>query len=171
MIQERGYLILNPNVGKAGVGDSATIIQYPDGNYQQVGLRENQILDLSDPNSMIYQTDTSPGTSGSPVFNDQWQVIALHSAGVAKKDAAGNYIDKSGQPIPVVDGKVDSTRVVWVSNSGIRVSAIDETDHGRCIHSKRSKNSISFITVLFGCKKNGSVFLQPNRTNPSRFPI
>jgi len=87
-IQERGYLILNPSVGKAGVGDSATIIQYPDGNYQQVGLRENQILDLSDPNSMIYQTDTSPGTSGSPVFNDQWQVIALHSAGVAKKDAA-----------------------------------------------------------------------------------
>ncbi len=124
MIQDRGYLILNPNVGKAGVGDSATIIQYPDGNYQQVGLRENQILDLSDPNSMIYQTDTSPGTSGSPVFNDQWQVIALHSAGVAKKDKTGNYIDKSGQPIPVVDGKVDSTRVVWVSNSGIRVSAL-----------------------------------------------
>ena len=122
--QERGYLILNPTVGKAGIGDSATIIQYPDGNYQQVGLRENQILDLSDPNTMIYQTDTSPGTSGSPVFNDQWQVIALHSAGVAKKDAAGNYIDKSGQTIPVVDGKVDSTRVVWVSNSGIRVSAL-----------------------------------------------
>jgi len=123
-IQERGYLILNPSVGKAGVGDSATIIQYPDGNYQQVGLRENQILDLSDPNSMIYQTDTSPGTSGSPVFNDQWQVIALHSAGVAKKDAAGNYVDNSGKPIPVVDGKVDSTRIVWVSNSGIRVSAM-----------------------------------------------
>ena len=123
-IQERGYLILNPNTGKAGVGDSATIIQYPDGNYEQVGLRENQILDLSDPDSMIYQTDTSPGTSGSPVFNDQWQVIALHSAGVAKKDAKGNYIDKTGRPIPVVDGKVDSTLVVWVSNSGIRVSAL-----------------------------------------------
>ena len=73
---------------------------------------------------MIYQTDTSPGTSGSPVFNDQWQVIALHSAGVAKKDAAGHYIDKSGKPIPVTDGKVDSTQVVWVSNSGIRVSAL-----------------------------------------------
>ncbi|HEX3081372.1 MAG TPA: DNA/RNA non-specific endonuclease, partial [Puia sp.] len=123
-INERGYLILNPNTGKAGVGDAATIIQYPDGNYQQVGLRENQILDLSDPNNMIYQTDTSPGTSGSPVFNDQWQVIALHSAGVAKKDAAGNYVDNSGKPIPVVDGKVDSTRIVWVSNSGIRVSAM-----------------------------------------------
>jgi endonuclease G len=40
MIQDRGYLILNPSVGKAGVGDSATIIQYPDGNYQQVGLRK-----------------------------------------------------------------------------------------------------------------------------------
>ncbi len=91
-----GLFDIESEHGKAGIGDSATIIQYPDGNYQQVGLRENQILDLSDPNSLIYQTDTSPGTSGSPVFNDQWQVIALHSAGVAKKDAKGNYIDENG---------------------------------------------------------------------------
>ena len=123
-IQERGYLVLNPMVGKAGIGDSATIIQYPDGNYEQIGLRENQILDMSDPNSIIYKTDTSPGTSGSPVFNDQWQVIALHSSGVAKKNRAGDYIDKTGQVIPVVNGKVDSTQVVWTSNSGIRISAL-----------------------------------------------
>ena len=184
MIQDRGYLILNPSVGKAGVGDSATIIQYPDGNYQQVGLRENQILDLSDPNSMIYQTDTSPGTSGSPVFNDQWQVIALHSAGVAKKDASGNYIDKSGQHIPVVDGKVDSTRVVWVSNSGIRVSALMKQITGDASIQKDPK--IQFLStpsfsyekkiVIFSAAKRDEEITIPyfnfpiNNTNDSNMP-
>ncbi|HZZ75444.1 MAG TPA: trypsin-like peptidase domain-containing protein, partial [Puia sp.] len=183
-INERGFLILNPNTGKAGVGDAATIIQYPDGNYQQVGLRENQILDLSDPNSMIYQTDTSPGTSGSPVFNDQWQVIALHSAGVAKKDAAGNYVDKSGRPIPVVDGKVDSTQVVWVSNSGIRVSALMKQITGDAAIKNDPK--IQFLSspnysdaknmISISAPKAGEAFTIPdltvssNNTNDSNMP-
>jgi endonuclease G len=29
-----------------------------------------------------YETDTEPGSSGSPVFNDQWEIVALHHAGV-----------------------------------------------------------------------------------------
>jgi V8-like Glu-specific endopeptidase len=28
-----------------------------------------------------YTTDTLPGSSGSPVFNDAWKVVALHHAG------------------------------------------------------------------------------------------
>jgi V8-like Glu-specific endopeptidase len=28
-----------------------------------------------------YTTDTLPGSSGSPVFNDNWEVVALHHAG------------------------------------------------------------------------------------------
>jgi endonuclease G len=46
-----------------------------------VALRENRIVDL--PGSfMHYETDTEPGSSGSPVFNDQWEVVALHHASV-----------------------------------------------------------------------------------------
>lgn len=123
-IAERGYLVLDPDIGKAGVGDFATIIQYPDGDYQQIALRENKVLDISNPNALIYSTDTSNGSSGSAVFNDQWQVIALHSAGVANKDANGNYIDAQGNIIPVVNGTIDSAQIDWVSNTGMRISAI-----------------------------------------------
>src|ERR1051326_5549480 len=69
-IQERGYLVLNPDTGKAGLGDFATIIQYPNGNWQQIALRENKILDLTKPedgdsDAIVYSSDTSPGSSGS----------------------------------------------------------------------------------------------------------
>jgi endonuclease G, mitochondrial len=123
-INERGFLVLNPVIGKIGTGDSATIIQFPEGGYQQIALRENKILDIERQEALIYQTDTAPGTSGSPVFNDQWQVIALHSAGVAKKDTQGNYIDKDNKIIPVVNGTIDSSRIEWVSNTGIRISSL-----------------------------------------------
>ncbi len=122
-IRERGYLVLNPAPGKAGIGDYATIIQYPDGNYQQIALRQNKVLQIN-PNAVIYETDTSPGSSGSPAFNDQWQVFALHSAGVAKKNDSGQYIDKDNKPIPVVNGQIDSSQIVWESNTGIRVSSL-----------------------------------------------
>jgi endonuclease G len=88
-INERGYIILNGTYGKADVNDFASIIQHPDGKPLQVGLRENKITSIDDPVFLKYNTDTTYGSSGAAVFNDQWQLIALHSAGEAKKNAAG----------------------------------------------------------------------------------
>lgn len=119
----RGYLALDPTTGKAGQGDFATIVQYPDGNYEQIALRQNQIVEIK-PDAILYVSDTSPGSSGAPVFNDQWQVIALHSAGVAKKNSQGQYVDKDDNPIPEINGHIDASRIVWVSNTGIRISSL-----------------------------------------------
>lgn len=123
-INTRGYLVLNPDYGKADVGDFASIIQHPNGETLQIGLRENEIDNIDDPVFLKYQTDTARGSSGSPVFNDQWQVLALHSAGVAKRNAQGDYVDKDNQPIPIINGKVDAERIVWETNRGVRVSAM-----------------------------------------------
>jgi endonuclease G len=123
-IRERGYLVLNETRGKIGIGDFACIIQHPEGKPQMVGLRENKVLDISDPEFIVYSTDTTVGSSGGPVMNDQWQIIALHSAGVPRKNAQGQYLDKNNQPIEPVDGRIDSTRVDWISNRGSKISAI-----------------------------------------------
>ncbi|WZB64911.1 trypsin-like peptidase domain-containing protein [Achromobacter xylosoxidans] len=123
-LAEQGYLVLDGTLGKAGAGDYATIVQHPDGREKQVALRNNEIVDNSLADVLIYQSDTAPGSSGAAVFNNEWQVIALHSAGVAKQDGAGNYLDRDGQVIPVENGRVDESRLVWLSNRGIRVSAI-----------------------------------------------
>jgi endonuclease G len=67
--------------GKAIIGDFVTIVQHPRGERKQIALRENRIVDVVE--SMLhYEADTEPGSSGSPVFNDQWEVVALHHASV-----------------------------------------------------------------------------------------
>src|SRR6185369_4641513 len=71
-----------------------------------------------------YEGDTEPGSSGSPVFNDQWELVALHHSGVPEMDQAGNFKD--------IDGGIwrpgdDPARLHWVANEGIRVSRL--VDH------------------------------------------
>jgi endonuclease G, mitochondrial len=124
-LSEIGYIFLDPALGKLGhEGQEAlNIIHHPNGDYMQLSIRENLFKKIT-PISIWYATDTAPGSSGSPVFNDQWQVVALHHMGVAKKNKAGKYIDKDGKVIPAVDGKIDASKVVWEANEGIRISVI-----------------------------------------------
>jgi endonuclease G len=67
--------------GKAIIGEFVTIVQHPRGEKKQVALRENKIVDIPD-RFLHYAADTEPGSSGSPVFNDQWEVVGLHHASV-----------------------------------------------------------------------------------------
>ena len=79
--------------GKAVVGEFVTIVQHPRGEKKQIALRENRIvaeLELF----LHYQTDTEPGSSGSPVFNDQWELVALHHASVPDPDHAGSILNE-----------------------------------------------------------------------------
>lgn len=55
------------------------IIQHPGGAPKQIGLRNNLAAKIT-TNNLAYFTDTKGGSSGSPVTNDQWQVVALHKA-------------------------------------------------------------------------------------------
>jgi V8-like Glu-specific endopeptidase len=36
--------------------------------------------------TVTYLTDTEPGSSGSPVFNSAWEVVALHAGAVTAVD-------------------------------------------------------------------------------------
>ncbi|GAA2107471.1 DNA/RNA non-specific endonuclease [Actinomadura alba] len=76
-----GFNRLVASEGKTIVGDFVTIIQHPRGEKKQVALRENRIVDVLEA-FLHYETDTEPGSSGSPVFNDQWEIVALHHASV-----------------------------------------------------------------------------------------
>jgi endonuclease G, mitochondrial len=113
-----GWLTLNPQIGKVSPGEYLTIIQHPSGEDKQIALRENQLLKI-DTHTLWYRTDTAPGSSGSPVFNDTWQVVALHHSGVPEKDANGNYLTLDGKPY---EGPIDGSKIKWIANEGIRVS-------------------------------------------------
>ena len=121
-----GYIFLDPATGKLGDEDVEllNIIHHPGGDYKQLSIRENQFKKIM-ATTLWYKSDTAQGSSGSPVFNDQWQIVALHHMGVPSMSADGkNYLDIEGNIIPVVNGEVDETKVHWIANEGIRISVI-----------------------------------------------
>jgi V8-like Glu-specific endopeptidase len=60
--------------------ERVNIIQHPGGGPKQVALYHNVVAYL-DERRIQYLTDTLPGSSGSPVFDSQWRVVALHHSG------------------------------------------------------------------------------------------
>jgi endonuclease G len=98
-----GYCPLLSGDDKHMLGEWVNIIQHPDGDFKQLVIRENLLVNRMDV-VLHYKADTLPGSSGSPVFNDQWEAIALH-----------HY----GEPYRQKGVKYDSNL-----NEGIRISSI-----------------------------------------------
>ncbi|HTF44800.1 MAG TPA: serine protease, partial [Terriglobales bacterium] len=110
--------------GKAEPGDPINIIQHPNGGLKQIAFRENRVIDIPREvrDFLYYTTDTEPGSSGSPCFNDQWELIALHHSGVPDTDIGGNILkrDKS-----IWRKGIDPDALIeWIANEGARTSAI-----------------------------------------------
>jgi endonuclease G len=108
-LAQYGFLPLLETTGKVSEGEWLTIIQHPNGGRKQICVRENKLIQRKD-DVLWYTTDTEPGSSGSPVFNNDWFVVALHHAGV---------------PDPQQKSPDGSPK--WIANEGIRVSRIVQT--------------------------------------------
>jgi endonuclease G len=76
---------LTDDEGNGAVGSFVTIVQHPRGKKKQIALRENRVVEVLDDH-LHYAADTEPGSSGSPVFDDEWHVICLHHASVRAPD-------------------------------------------------------------------------------------
>lgn len=53
------------------------IIQHPNAQLKKIAVRNNEMR-FFDESVLQYLTDTEHGSSGSPVFNDEWEIIGLH---------------------------------------------------------------------------------------------
>ncbi len=121
-----GYIFLDPAFGKLANEEQEllNIIHHPEGDLKQLSIRENLFKEIHD-NTIQYTTDTAPGSSGSPVFNDQFQIVALHHMSIAKTNRDDEFLDKDGRVIPRdANNKIDKSKLVWVLNEGIRISVI-----------------------------------------------
>ncbi|MFL5354389.1 DNA/RNA non-specific endonuclease [Archangium sp.] len=107
---EFGYCPLFATDDTHLLGEFVNIVQHPDGDYKQVVIRENRLVTRLD-SVLHYMADTLPGSSGSPVFNDQWELVALHHWGEPFREVT----------LPT------GAQVSKDLNEGIRISAIVRT--------------------------------------------
>ena len=106
-IKELGYCPLSDTPDRHRLGMNVNIIQHPRGLPKMIAIRNNYLTARTD-RTLLYDTDTDPGSSGSPVFNDGWDVVALHHWGEPFLETA----DEGGKKLPVN------------VNEGVRISAI-----------------------------------------------
>lgn len=72
------------------VASTVTIIQHPVHNPTYIGAAEGEIRSLTGL-VVQYATTTAYGSSGAPVFNEGWELVALHhAAGNLSSGAPGN---------------------------------------------------------------------------------
>jgi V8-like Glu-specific endopeptidase len=81
------------------------VIGHPFGGTLQLSFQDNVLLDYQDP-KIHYRTPTEGGSSGSPVFNQQWDLIGIHHAG--------------SEEMPCLNGKSGT----YEANEGIWIQAI-----------------------------------------------
>lgn len=79
---------------------SAYIIQHPMGERKRIGYVRNRVSNFND-RVVHYLTDTQDGSSGSPVFNSEGKLIALHHAGGRPQEIAGRPPMKKNEGIRI----------------------------------------------------------------------
>ena len=87
------------------------VIGHPSGGTLQLSFVDNMLLDHEDPR-IHYRTPTTGGSSGSPVFNEKWDLIGLHHAGsenMPKLHGEGTYKANEGMWIQSVIRKVNES--------------------------------------------------------------
>ena len=63
-------------------GARVTVLGHPGGGTLSFSIADNELLDYENTGFKLhYRTPTEGGSSGSPVFNQEWRLIGLHHAG------------------------------------------------------------------------------------------
>lgn len=97
------------------VEERAFIVQHPGGTRKQIGFVRNTITRVTD-RVVHYLTDTLEGSSGSPVFNEQGVIVALHHAGGTPQEVVGR------SPMKKNEGILISRVLAGIKSKGVSLS-------------------------------------------------
>lgn len=115
-----GHLPLIGQTGKAVLGEVLNVVHHPGGERKRASIRFNRMV-AEDDHWLRYESDTREGSSGAPVFNDQWEMVALHHGGVPATDSDGFELTRTGQRWTPEMGE---GALSYIGNEGARVSRI-----------------------------------------------
>ena len=97
--ERRGWVTTNKNSGAGAAGDDVFLFQHPKGRPLVVAVGEHLGFNGAG-NRMRYDADTLGGSSGSPVFNADLELIGLHHRGDPAADVV-KMTAEHNQGIPV----------------------------------------------------------------------
>ncbi len=106
-ISDFGFCPIKQDTGRYALGESVNMIQHPGAEYKKICLRNTKLVAQSEE-VLQYCGPVRSGSSGSPVFNNHFEPIAIHHSGRPTRVA----FTKEGTPGPVEIAE------------GIRISAI-----------------------------------------------
>jgi endonuclease G, mitochondrial len=122
-LAEFGHHVLVREEGKLVKGELIHTIHHPEGQPRQVSLRENRLMAVEDPALqdiwMHYETDTEQGSSGAPLYNNQWEVVGIHHMGVEKRNQEGKILAIGGG---LWAPEMGDRQKWWQANEGLRIS-------------------------------------------------
>lgn len=121
-LEEYGTIVLRSTKSRYVIGDPINVIQHPDGKPKRWATSNNGVAVAPRENDIFltYLADTLEGSSGSPAFNRNWQLEAIHHSGVpllrnGKIVLRGGGFWSEGVP---------DNEIVWIANEGVQISAV-----------------------------------------------
>ena len=81
------------------------IAQHPDGKPLKLAVDTESVIGVNPMRTRVrYATSTEPGSSGSPVFDLVWNLVALHQLGDPAYDHPPAY--NQGVPIDLIQKRI-----------------------------------------------------------------
>ena len=102
----RGWVALPKTVLPLAADGPILIVQHPQGTPMKLAMDTQAVIGLNGNGTRInYRTNTDPGSSGSPVFTMDWDLVALHHSG---DPAWVNPTYNQGIPIELVRQRIET---------------------------------------------------------------
>lgn len=129
-------LVSNSDHFTSITGDDVIIVQHPKGKQKQIVLSNNEIIKNGLYQGVLrYKAESDYGSSGSPVFNTHWKLVALHHAAVPRPPESSSAIQQT------------ETSNKPIAQQGIRICRIIEDLRGKSVINSKLRSFVQDFVV------------------------
>lgn len=105
----RGWIKISAESPSLPAGSPLFIVQHPAGEPMQLALDTEAVIKVNDNSTRVqYRTNTLPGSSGSPCFNKDWELVALHHSGDPQYSELHHPTFNEGIPVSAIAAQISA---------------------------------------------------------------